>query len=134
MLSRTISSSESRGHQALETLEVALSAVRTQGGKVIDPYERSMSSQIKLAHEVARELTRAQSLFPAINTPHEGLAVVWEEFEEFKLEVFALNVAKGRDTREAMRKELIQLAAMALRTIHDCALPASPTSPTEKKE
>jgi len=84
------------------------------------PYERSMSKQMRLAHEVAKELTRAQSLFPAINTPHEGLAVVWEEFEEFKDEVFAFNVAKGRDTRPKMRTELIQLASMALRTIYDC--------------
>ena len=76
--------------------------------------------QRALAEEVARELTRAQSLFPPIHSPHEGLAVIEEEWEEFKQEVWAFNLNKGRDTRSKMRAELIQLAAMCLRTIHDC--------------
>lgn len=82
-------------------------------------YERPMSSQMKLAREVAKELTRAQSLFNPINTPHEALGVIMEEFDEFKTEVYAYNPNKGRDTRPKMRTELIQLAAMALRAIHD---------------
>ena len=69
--------------------------------------------------EVATELARARELFKPIHSPHEGLGIVQEEFEEFKLEVYAFNMAKGRDTRPAMRKELIQLATMALRTILD---------------
>jgi hypothetical protein len=72
-----------------------------------------------LMTEVATELARARELFKPIHSPHEGLGIVQEEFEEFKLEVYAFNMAKGRDTRPAMRKELIQLATMALRTILD---------------
>lgn len=75
-----------------------------------------------LAQEIAAEVQRARTLFPAINNPHEGLAVIYEEFDEFKAEVWRYNLAKGRDTRPEMRKELIQLAAMAMRTILDCSL------------
>ena len=77
------------------------------------------TKQHSLAEEVARELTRAQSLFPPIHSPHEGLAVIEEEWEEFKKEVWAFNLNKGSDTRRKMRTELVQLAAMCLRTIHD---------------
>jgi hypothetical protein len=99
----------------------------TVGGFIIDKpctdtYSRSQSTQstqASLATEVARELTRAQSLFPPIHSPHEGLAVIEEEWEEFKKEVWAFNLNKGRDTRPKMRAELIQLAAMCLRTIND---------------
>lgn len=85
-----------------------------------------MAKQNDLANEVAAELIRAQSLFPAINNPHEGLAVIWEAFEEFKQDVFLFNLRKGRDTRPHMRSELIQVAAMALRTILDCNLEIEP--------
>lgn len=72
-----------------------------------------------LAKEVANELARAQSLFPAQHSVHEALGVIREEYAEFEQEVYKFNLAKGRDTRPAMRKELIQLAAMALRAVHD---------------
>lgn len=84
-----------------------------------DIYERTMSPEMTLAHEVAKELVRARSMFPAIYSPHEGLGVIREEYLEFKGEVWKYNPNKGRDTRPAMRTELIQLAAMALRTIMD---------------
>ena len=77
--------------------------------------------------QVEQELARARSLFKPIHSPHEGLGVVREEYIEFEKEVFAFNLAKGRDTRPAMRKELIQLATMALRTILD-ALEFDPTA------
>src|ERR1035441_6088684 len=77
--------------------------------------------------QVEQELARARSLFKPIHSPHEGLGVVREEYIEFEKEVFAFNLAKGRDTRPAMRKELIQLATMALRTVLD-ALEFDPTA------
>ena len=77
--------------------------------------------------QVEQELARARSLFKPIHSPHEGLGVVREEYIEFEKEVFAFNLAKGRDTRPAMRKELIQLATMALCTILD-ALEFDPTA------
>ena len=73
----------------------------------------------RLSEEVAAELNRAISLFGPMRSPHEALGVIEEEWEEFRKEVWAFNIAKGRDTRPAMRTELIQLAAMALRAVHD---------------
>jgi hypothetical protein len=85
------------------------------------------TKELQLMQEVAVELERAQYLFKPIHSPHEALGVVMEEFEEFKDEVYAFNLGKGRDTRLAMRKELIQLATMALRSILD-ALEFDPTA------
>jgi len=76
-----------------------------------------------LALQIAKEVERARSMFPSIHNMHEGLGVIWEEFDEFKDEVFLFNLRKGRDTRAKARTELIQLAAMAIRTIMDCELP-----------
>ena len=81
----------------------------------------------QLMKEVEQELSRARSLFKPIYSPHEALGIVQEEFDEFKEEVYTFNIAKGRDTRPAMRKELIQLATMALRSILD-ALEYDPTA------
>jgi hypothetical protein len=72
-----------------------------------------------LALEVAKELHRATTLFGSITNPHEGLGIIREEYIEFENEVFRYNPNKNRDTRPKMREELIQLAAMCLRTIHD---------------
>ena len=73
----------------------------------------------ELALEVATEVARARSMFPAIYSPHEGLAIIREEYLEFEDEVWQHNLFKKRDHRPQMRTELIQLAAMALRTILD---------------
>lgn len=72
-----------------------------------------------LCKEVGTEVARARSMFPAIYSPHEGLAIIREEYLEFEDEVWKYNPFKNRDTRPQMRTELIQLAAMALRTILD---------------
>lgn len=77
-----------------------------------------MTFQIEqLVREVAEELTRATSLYGPMRGPHEALGVIEEEFIEFRDEVFAFNLNKDRDTRPEMRKELIQLAAMALKAV-----------------
>jgi hypothetical protein len=81
----------------------------------------------QLMKEVETELARARSLFKPIYSPHEALGIVREEYIEFEKEVFEFNLGKGRDTRPAMRKELIQLATMSLRTILD-ALEFDPTA------
>ena len=79
---------------------------------------------------LGREIERAQGLFPMDDCarrhlphyyrarrhlPHYYLGVIEEEFEEFKAEVFKFNLGKNRDTRPAMKAELLQLAAMAMR-------------------
>lgn len=76
-----------------------------------------------LAEAVRVEAERAASIHGPMNSPHEALGVIREEYKEFEEEVFDFNLAKGRDTRSKMRTELIQLAAMCLRAIHDLELP-----------
>ena len=82
-----------------------------------------MQTPQTIAMEISTEVERSATLHPNLHNMHEGLAVIWEEFEEFKTEVFLYNPPKNRDTREKARAELIQLAAMCVRTIIDCELP-----------
>ena len=70
----------------------------------------------RLGLEAALELARAQMLFHRFNGPHEGYAVILEELDELWDEVKA---SKPGADRAAMRKEAIQVAAMALRFVHD---------------
>jgi hypothetical protein len=69
-----------------------------------------------IIHEVSEELDRAESQFPKINTPHEGYAIILEELDEFWDEC---KVNQSRRSLNDMRNELIQVAAMAIRTIKD---------------
>jgi hypothetical protein len=55
---------------------------------------------------VKDEYTRARSKFGLYNSAHEGLAVMLEEFEELKAEVF-----KKDRNEAAMLEEVVQLAA-----------------------
>lgn len=72
---------------------------------------------------VIAELQRAQAKFPPFNSAHEGFAVLLEEVEELKQEVFwGKSKDAGTNAREAgerMRAEAVQVAAMALRFIKD---------------
>lgn len=61
--------------------------------------------------DIAKEYQRAKA-WPPFNSAHEGFAVLNEEFDELKAHVWTNQ--KKRDI-EAMRKEAIQVAAMALR-------------------
>lgn len=60
------------------------------------------------------ELARARALFAPMHSPHEGLAVIMEEFDELKKHVYE-NTGRTAKARE----EAIQLAAMALRYVVD---------------
>lgn len=62
------------------------------------------------------ELLRAKRLFPAFHSEHEGFAIILEELDELKAEIWK-NQSK-RD-RAAIRKEAVQLAAMAMRFVDD---------------
>ena len=66
--------------------------------------------------DVEEEIKVATSKFMRFASPHEGLAVIWEEFEELKEEVF-----KPFSVRRVilMRKEAKHLAAMATRFMVD---------------
>jgi len=75
-----------------------------------------------IAYLVNLEAIRASEIYEPMNGPHEAYAIIKEEFEEFWDEVKAFSIPKGRDTRVNMRLELIQTAAMCIRTIKDLGL------------
>lgn len=70
-----------------------------------------------LAFEAATETLMAMEKFPKFNSAHEGFAVLAEEVDELWDHVKTNQ--KRRDV-EGMRKECIQIAAMALRFAHEC--------------
>lgn len=72
--------------------------------------------------EVAAELERAERRFGPMASAHEGYAVVLEELDELWAEVKD-NKRLPDEYRAAMRKEAMQVAAMALRFIVDCCEP-----------
>jgi hypothetical protein len=68
------------------------------------------------AIEAVTEARRAAEKFPPFNRAHEGFAVLLDEIDELKAHVWTNQ--KRRDL-EAMKKEAVQVAAMALRFIAD---------------
>ncbi len=71
---------------------------------------------LNILADVKVEYERATSKFGSFNSAHEGYAVILEELEELKGEVFLKKEA--RDWQH-MRKEAVQVAAMAIRFITD---------------
>lgn len=65
---------------------------------------------------VMAELHAAEQNFPPMRSEHEGYAILLEEVEELWDEI--KKSPKKRD-RAALRKEAIQVAAMAIRFISD---------------
>jgi hypothetical protein len=62
--------------------------------------------------DVIEELDKALRKHPKFNSAHEGWAVIREEVDELWDEV---KVRPAKRRRDKMRKEAIQVAAMALR-------------------
>ncbi|WP_256846853.1 hypothetical protein [Paenibacillus sp. Pae108] len=71
-----------------------------------------MDKPTTIAVEVVKELNKAMEKFPKFNSAHEGYAVLLEEVDE------AWDAIKRNDLDHA-RKEMIQVAAMAIRFLHD---------------
>lgn len=66
--------------------------------------------------EIHREVERASALHAPMVNNHEGYAVILEELDELWDEIKA---HKSNERTPKMRKEAIQVAAMAIRFIHD---------------
>ena len=66
--------------------------------------------------DVCETLDEANLKYGAFCSPHEGLAVILEEYEELKAEVFKNFTVR---TQEEMRKEASHIAAMAVRFMTD---------------
>lgn len=70
----------------------------------------------KLLGPLRAELYRASESFGPFNSAHEGWAVIHEEMEELWAEVMK---KQSQRSKEKMREEAIQIAAMAVRFIID---------------
>ena len=69
---------------------------------------------------IIKEYAEATAASGTFHSAHEGLAVIHEEFDELKAEVWK----KGRERNpDAMIKEAKQVGAMAMRFLVDVALP-----------
>lgn len=71
-----------------------------------------MSRYYTAALDACDEATRASGKWPPMNSAHEGYAVILEELDELWDHV---KTKQGKRDLTAMRKEAIQVAAMAVR-------------------
>lgn len=70
-------------------------------------------------YQVHCELEQARSKHAPLNSAHEAYAVILEELDELKAEVWRKRAERDR---AAMRAELIQIATMAIRAVEDLNL------------
>lgn len=94
-----------------ESNKIVVDGVAIKDKESIDP---EMLSFMIIAGDIGDELTHAKRHGKEFVSAHEAHSVIQEEFEEFWE-----HVKKKRKDRcgEEMRKELIQLAAMAVKAI-----------------
>jgi hypothetical protein len=69
--------------------------------------------------EIAAEVKRAVKKHKVFNSAHEGFAVLLEEVDELKAEVWRNSATRDWN---AMHKEAIQVAAMAVRFAAELSL------------
>ena len=66
--------------------------------------------------EVETEFVRATNMYGPFASPHEGYAIIKEELDELWAEVMKKPAIRSK---ERMREEAIQIAAMAIRFVED---------------
>lgn len=76
----------------------------------------SIYTLVQIADEAVNEAESASAKWGPFNSAHEGYAVLLEEADELWDEV---KVNQARRDLAKMRKEAIQVAAMAIRFVHD---------------
>lgn len=83
----------------------------------------------KIVEDVLLELSQATERFGPFNSAHEGWAVLFEEVDGLRLEVFKRQKIRSVDR---MRREAVQTAAMAIRFIYDvCDAPKTDVAKNE---
>lgn len=70
-----------------------------------------------LLNEIKKEYEFANKKFPLFNSYHEGYAVLKEEVEEMWEEIKHDKVDNKQARKERIKKEIIQVAAMALKLL-----------------
>jgi hypothetical protein len=82
-----------------------------------------------LLDSIGKEVRHARELHSPMNSLHEGYAVILEEMDEFweevKMNPKKLDITARERRINNMRKELVQIAAMCVRTVLDCELKES---------
>lgn len=81
--------------------------------------KRDFNKTANIVSDIIKELDSAMNKHPSFNSRHEGYAILKEELDEV-WDLIKINHTKNPECREEMRKEAIQVAAMAIRFIYDC--------------
>ena len=80
---------------------------------MMDPDMKNSVIELVLA-----ELDRAMEMHPPMSSPHEAFGIIKEELDEFWDEV-----KQTHHNKMELGKQAKQIAAMAIRAIHDLDLP-----------
>ena len=85
-----------------------------------------LSPRFKILSEIDAEATRACELHGPMHSLHEAYGVIKEEFEEWWEEVKKnpkkLSTLEAANRRQALKEEMIQMAAMCVKTIESLNL------------
>lgn len=80
------------------------------------------STVMDIVRDVEREVVRAMKLHAPMASSHEAHSVILEELDELWLEI---KKKRRRRSPKKLRKEAIQVAAMAVRYVHDVVEPGN---------
>jgi hypothetical protein len=79
-----------------------------------------MNAEEAITHIIA-EYDHALKQNGPFNSPHEGIAVIWEEVDELWEDIRADGSLRANEIRERAAREAAQVGAMALRFMVDFA-------------